>query len=126
MYYVTVPESVQIINKVTGNEVKTRIDDEVDVVMDAFTIFRYIVMFITPDPAWGKGRKADRARNKIEDAFEDAEPGSVVAIEDEWRDLAMKVIDKPEGPQPGAWMSQLTGFHDAFADATTEAPGAEE
>jgi len=126
MYYVTIPDPVQLINKATGKPVASA--GSPDTPEQPFTLYRYVVTFVTPDPAWAggdKGRKPLRAASKFEDALENAQPGDVVAIEDDWHARARRAIEEPEGKGPTAIMPQLIPLMDAICDASESPPEAD-
>ena len=117
MHYVEVPHPVQIKNLNTGEPIV------VDGSTDPWRMSRYLSDIVLPDPAMGKGYKIDRIRSTVRGAFDGAEPGGYVAIEDEHYDVVRAVIENPESEISPIVTMQLFPFQAAFVEASREKPG---
>jgi len=116
MRYVKIPEPIQLKNLTTGEPLKVDGDDS------PWQMYRYLVDLVLPDPAMGRGYKVDRIRSTVRGAFDGAEPGGYVAIEDEHYDTIRAVIENPESEIPPIVTMQLFAFQQAFVDASRENP----
>tara|TARA_B100000029_G_scaffold119127_1_gene112232 strand:+ start:270 stop:644 length:375 start_codon:yes stop_codon:yes gene_type:complete len=116
MRYVEVPQPIQIKNLTTGEPIT------VDGSVIPWRMSRYLSDIVLPDPALGKGYKADLVRSTLSAAFKDAKPGDFVPIEDEHYEMVRGVIEGPESDTPPIVTMQLFPFQAAFVEASREKP----
>jgi hypothetical protein len=116
MKFVKTPEPVQIKNLATGGVITVDGDET------PWTIYKYLVSIVLPDPAMGKGYQSDRARASIREAFSCAEPGEFVGVEDEHYGLLRKTVEEPESTISPQVTMQLIGFQDAIIEARRDKP----
>mgnify|MGYP007063604129 CR=1 FL=1 len=116
MRYVEVPQPIQIKNLTTGEPIT------VDGSVIPWRMSRYLSDIVLPDPALGKGYKADLVRSTIRASFKDANTGDVVPVEDEHYDMVRAVIEGPESTTPPIVTMQLFPFQSAFVEAGREKP----
>lgn len=68
------------------------------------------------------GRKAIKRWDKVCDAFDGAEPGEVIALEDQDWEMLRKIIEAPKVMYGALLMRQMLPFIDAVLDARNEPP----
>ena len=108
---VTIPLDVQLSHPVTG---KALVIDGSDA---PWSMFRFLVTFVLPDPGMGKGYKADRARSKVEALFRDATPGTTVGVEDADWELMRAAVESPAAGGAPQITAQCLSFQAAIMEA---------
>jgi hypothetical protein len=117
MRYVKITNPIQIKNLSTGEVIA------VDGSTEPWTLYEYLVRVVITDPAMGTGYDADLARDTIRFAFQDAEPGDTVQVEDAHHAMLCTSIKSPEASVPSIVTMQLVPFQTAIVEASRMAPG---
>ena len=125
MRYVTIPEQpIQLLHPETGKPFKVEDPDNPGKAIDdePWTFWTYIRRQIVSDPdRFGEGYDGLVAVMQIKDAFEDADTGDEIPIEDAtWKKMC-EAIDKPKNK----WNMPLSGvdllpYMDAIKKAETK------
>ena len=116
MYYVVIPQPIQIKNLRTSEPLRIDGDDS------PWEMIRYLTDLILTDPAMGKGYEADRVRSTVQHAFANAVPGDYVSVEDAHLKMIRGGIESPDSNIPPVVTMQLLPFQEAFMSASREKP----
>lgn len=139
MHYVTVPAPVQLrtIDKKPYREQDpdSPNDPTKTVELKPVTMHRYLMLYIVNeahppgekgqpgDLKIGKGYEGNKRTSKLDRAFEAAQPGDIIAVEDEdWRKVKA-IIEERYWPMPSVG-AQLIDMEDAWVSASEKKPEA--
>ena len=110
MRYIKNPGPVTLKDLKTGKEIKGA----------EWTLHSFLVNVVLPDPAMGKGFKADLARFTVEAAARDEKKW--LEVEDEHWEMLKESVEKPTGEMDNRARMQLLPFQRAIVDAPSEDP----
>lgn len=133
MRYVTVPAPVTPTTQ-DKKPLKMRDEDNNLTEMGEVSMHRYLMTFIVnetvkpptreepnPDAKIGKGREGNKRITRLDNAFENAKPGDVVAVEEaDWEKV--KKIAEEKNWSPASFGAFFTPFEDAWFDAPEKKP----
>lgn len=86
-----------------------------------WTLYKFFIRVVLPDPAFGKGYEADRARTGVEKGSRQNK--KVVALEDDQWDKCVKALKEPQGEMNNLVRMQLYPYQEAVVEASKEEPG---
>lgn len=119
MRYIKVPDAIQLYDLAHKRPIIENDGSE----MEPWTFQRYLATLVLPDPAMGKGYKADKAVRAVDKAFEGAKPGDVVGVEDDHWERMKTAVEDPQGGRPNLGItSQLVPFAEAIVEAKETKP----
>lgn len=120
MILLSVPPPIQIVDLVTDEPMK------INGSCEPWPMYRYLAMWVIPDPALGVGFEADMIRHKILQAFrfdgyKDPTFGARdIELDDEWIKRMHRAVTSPAEQIP-AWAAvNLLPFQQAVVEAWTQ------
>ena len=112
MKHIKVPAPIQLFD-LSANPPKPIPGEE-----EPWSLHKFLLRAVLPDPAFGKGYKADRARVAIDKATRSFVGGEVWQIEDEHLDMLKTALETPGGEFPPAVKMQCFPFQLAIMEAS--------
>lgn len=124
MRYLTCPAPITLMHYASGEPMKDGDSGKPD---RPWTLARWALMFPLVDRSLAQDRKDRRAVRAIRLAFVPADPGDVIALEDDHWERVKKVVEKSTEPlaHPTV-LEQFADFEDAFLNAKEECPTCQE
>lgn len=122
MRFVTVPESVVLVDLVSGKRIQRRLENGDIADEDPITMAKCLMTMLLIDEKFGKGFATTISAHNIKIAFDKAQPGDVVELEVRDWELLKEVMQSPTHGFPAMLSIQYVPFFRAIDEAVPVRP----